>query len=73
MINQTRNELLSLLYYVKNGKTKFELDNLLMYFEEDIKRKLEDLEEEKGQLLEDLKILEYVKDKIKESEDMGND
>lgn len=71
MISETRNELLSILYMVKgNNKDaiKRNLDALLESFERDMKNKLEDLDREKARINNDLELLEYVKENIKESE-----
>lgn len=67
MINETKNELLSILHYVKGAEEykQFHLDYLLESFRNDIKRKLEDLESEKRQLLENLELLDDVKKEIK--------
>jgi len=69
MISETRNELLSILYMVKgNNKDaiKRNLDALLESFERNMKNKLEDLDREKIIINDDLELLEYVKEKIKE-------
>ena len=69
MISETRNELLSILYMVKgNDKDaiKRNLDALLESFERDMKNKLEDLDREKTRINNDLELLEYVKENIKE-------
>lgn len=69
MISETRNELLSILYMVKgNNKDaiKRNLDALLESFERDMKNKLEDLDREKTRINNDLELLEYVKENIKE-------
>lgn len=71
MINETKNELLSILHYVKGAEEykQFHLDRILENFEYDIKGKLKDLESEKRQLLENLELLDYVKKEIeRESE-----
>jgi hypothetical protein len=69
MISETRNELLSILYMVKgNNKDaiKRNLDALLESFERDMKNKLEDLDRERIIINDDLELLEYVKENIKE-------
>ena len=54
-------------YYINNKDAiKRNLDALLESFERDMKNKLEDLDREKTRINNDLELLEYVKENIKE-------
>ena len=68
MISERRNQLLSILYMVKQDKEedkKRNLDNLLDSIERDIYNQLTDINYKKQRLEDDLETLEYVR---KESE-----
>lgn len=72
MINETRNELLTLINVAKYRKddenSKFYINLLLERFEYDLKDKLKDLEYETQQVKDNLKTLEYVKEEIEKGE-----
>ena len=64
-----RDELLLILKYVKGDNKKIWLSHLLDRFRIDIERKLEDIEYQRKQLLDNLETLKYVKKEIESEED----
>ena len=69
MISEKRNELLAILYLVnstdKDAK-KRNLNILLESFERDMENDIKELDREKQKILNDLELLEYVKETIRE-------
>lgn len=67
MINETRNELLTILNLTKNGEDEkqFYTELLLERFEYDIKNQLEDIKRKETELKNNLELLEYVRNEIK--------
>lgn len=68
MISERRNQLLSILYMVKQDKEedkKRNLDNLLDSIERDIYNQLTDINYKKQRLEDDLETLEYVRKECK--------
>ena len=72
MINETRNELLTILYLIKadnNKEKEYQLTYLLERFENDINRQLKDLKSKEEELESNLATLNYVREQLeKESE-----
>lgn len=69
MISERRNQLLSILYMLKQDKEediKRNLDNLLDSIERDIYNQLTDINYRKQRLEDDLETLEYVRKEIYE-------
>ena len=69
MISERRNQLLSILYMLKQDKEediKRNLDNLLDSIERDINNQLTDINYRKQRLEDDLETLEYVRKEIYE-------
>lgn len=64
-MNEIRNELLGILSYFRSGD-QFDLERVLERFEYDIKDQLKEIENKKQELENNLKTLEYVKEKMKE-------
>lgn len=69
MVDKTRNELLFILSLSKKSddlSRKIEIDNLLEQFEYDLKDRLADLIREQTKINDNLELLKYVKENIKE-------
>lgn len=69
MVDKTRNELLIILSLSKKSddlSKKIEIDNLLEQFEYDLKDRLADLIREQTKINDNLELLKYVKENIKE-------
>lgn len=67
MINETRNELLTLLTMIQRKNTEreaFHLECLLECFERDIQKKLEDLKLQEQTLKDNMEVLQYVKEQL---------
>jgi len=67
-MNETRNQLLSLLHYVKGKEEnkEFNLYNLLERFQYDLEDQLKDLESKKNEIMNNLDLLNYIKEELKE-------
>ena len=66
-MSETRNELIYLLKYVDSASDKdIYLSCLLERFEEDLKRRKEDLQNELKQVDSDMETLDYVKGKLQD-------
>ena len=69
MVDKTRNQLLIILSLSKKSddlSRKIEIDNLLEQFEYDLKDRLADLIREQTKINDNLELLKYVKENIKE-------
>lgn len=68
-MNETRNELLSILHYVKGEEEnkEFNLYNLIERFKIDLEEQLKDLENKKQEINSNLDLIMYIKEELKEN------